>query len=1196
MLRLPAVLALLLATAAQPARHEILRGRVAAPDGPPVAGADVIATRAADREARVARTDTAGAWSVDWPNGTGDYVVRVSAAGYAPFVVRVTRTAGADSVIVVNATLARAAGAAQPLAAIVTRAPRPRPDRAPGRGSDVGASEKYATDPDLLPPIAGGDLSAAGAIIPDIVATPSGISVLGLPPGQNAVTLNGMAFAGVQIPRDVAARVRVGASSYDPSVGWFGGARTNVQLAAGGLFTSRSTRAAADVPAFQAGDPVATGLGQRAAALDVSLAGDGPLGGPFTYNAGVQATRRTADAASLATADAALLRHAGVAPDSAARLLGILGRAGVPVGSLRPGALTTDHVVLLGRVDHAPYDWETLRAATATWGLTAYADWTRQQGVGLGVTSTPGHAGASERRVGFVQGEVSRYLRGGALATARTAVGVDHTTSAPALALPDGRVRVASDLPDDAAGGLATLTFGGDGVPGADARRWTWESAAELELYPPGYAAHRVKLAGDVRLDGFADAAPADALGTFTFASLADLAAGRPAAFTRTLGAPVRRGREWNAFLSAGDLWRATPRLQLLYGARLEGSAFAAAPPANPQVASTFGARTDRVPNTLALLPRAGFTFDVPGADGRPRGSVRGGVGAFRALLDPRVVAGPSVATGLPNGVTRLSCVGAAAPAPDWSAFVDRVASIPDRCAGGADGVLRDSAPDVQLLDPRYGPPRSWRGNLGWTSHWRGVGYALGATYTDDRRQPGATDLNFAGVPRFTLADEGRPVFVSPASVDAATGAVSAVEARRSTAFGRVTRLTSDLRGVGRQATALVFPPLLRLPNGGIVAETVFGYTLSSRRVEQTGFAGSAFGDPTTRTWARGDLDVRHRVVARTLLLPFGNAHGVGLLLAAQAQSGFPFTPMVAGDVNGDGLANDRAFVREDALSSVAGRARRCLTRQLGQPAAPNSCEGPWSASLDANLILGRGPVPLLPQRADVVVSFANVLGGVDRLLHGAGGLRGWGATPAPDPVLYAVRGFDPAARRFRYEVNPRFGDTRAATTTQRAPFRVTIDVRVDVAPPKAQQQLDRWLAPGRTRVGTRLDERDLARRLARNVPDPYAELLAQSDSLLLTAEQAARLRVVQARYRARMDSAWTALARYLDALPDRYDAGAAFRRTDAAIDDAWELTRLDVRAQLGDILTAGQLTLLGGTAGQLWSTPFRVHDRRFVP
>jgi hypothetical protein len=198
--------------------------------------------------------------------------------------------------------------------------------------------------------------------------------------------------------------------------------------------------------------------------------------------------------------------------------------------------------------------------------------------------------------------------------------------------------------------------------------------------------------------------------------------------------------------------------------------------------------------------------------------------------------------------------------------------------------------------------------------------------------------------------------------------------------------------------------------------------------------------------------------------------------------------------------------------------------------------------------------------------------------------------------VLYAVRGFDPVARRFLYQVNPRFGDTRAASTTQRAPFRLTLDVRIDIAPPSTLQQIDRWLQPGRKRPGTRLNAAELARRLERNVPDPYAELLAQADSLLLTPAQVVSLREVQRRYRARMDSTWSEVSRYLDALSDDYDAAAAYRRTDAAVDEAWEFTRLDVKQQLARILTPVQLATLGGTAAQLWSSPFPVHDHRFIP
>ncbi|MFL5620844.1 MAG: carboxypeptidase-like regulatory domain-containing protein [Gemmatimonadaceae bacterium] len=1195
MLRLPALLVFLLVPTHRVAQ-EILRGRVTASSGRPVVGAQILARRATDGGDRAAVTDSLGAWTIDWQDGSGDYLVRVTAPAYESATIRVRRT-GTDSVLIADVVLERAR-AAQHLAPMVVQAPAPRIERTPPH-DDVGAREAFGTDPDLLPPSSAGDLGAFGTQMSDVVTTSGGISVLGTGPVQNAVTLNGFAFPGSQIPRDVKMRARITASSYDPSVGWFTGARTNVQLAPGGLFTSRTARATVDARALQSGTPLGTSLGQNPSRFDVSLAGDGPLFGPFTYNAGVQATRTAARQATLTSASPDALRAAGVAPDSVASLMRVLSAAGVPLGGLGDQAVT-DHVTLLGRVDHAPYDWSTLQPARTTWGLTAFGDFTRQGAVGRSVGGTASHGGTSTRQIGLLEAEVSSYLRGGALFSARTAASVDRGTTARALGLPDGRVRVASVASGAELGGLTTLAFGGNSGMQSDSRRWTWESGADLQLYPAGYSAHRVRIAGDLRVDGFADAVAPNALGTFSFNSLSDLAANRPSAFSRAFGAPTQRGTELNAFLSVGDLWRASEKLQWLYGVRLERNAFANTPPANPDIARDFGTHTDRAPSGTAVLPRAGFTYSVGNRGGRPIGSIRGGTGAFRNLLDPRIVGGPSVLTGLPSGTSRLACVGAGVPSPDWSAYSRDPSSVPTQCAAGVDGILGDDSPDVRLLDPGFQPQLAWRSNLGWASSWHGFGYSISGVYSDDRHQPGVLDLNFADVPRFSVADEGRPVFVAPSSIVGSTGAVSSVDARRVAAFGQVSAEISNLRAISRQATVSIMPPLVNLPRGAILAETGLSYSLSTRRVQQVGFSSSAFDDPTRVEWARGDLDVRHRIAASTLFAPSHN--GFRLLIAAQLQSGMPYTPLVAGDVNGDGLANDRAFIHDTGSSAVSSlleraspRTRHCLASQLGRAAAPNSCEGPWTGTLNANLLIGHAALHALPERANITVSFTNVLAGIDRLLHGANGVRGWGSTPVSDPVLYAVRGFDPATSRFRYELNPRFGDSPASSALTRTPFRVTIDMHVDIGPAKTPQQLDRWLKPGRTRPGARLHVPELVRRLERNVPDPYSELLAQADSLLLTSEQAASLQLAHTHYRARMDSLWTDVARYLDRLPDRYDESAAWRRTDAAIDDAWEVTRLDVREQFAKILTPAQLALLPAAAGQFWTSPGRIHDRRFI-
>ncbi|MEO8621376.1 MAG: carboxypeptidase-like regulatory domain-containing protein, partial [bacterium] len=822
MTRLPALLVLMLVSV-RLATHDILRGRVMDTSGIPVVGAQVLARSATDGTARTTTSDSVGAWMLDWPSGPGDYLVRIAATGHESVTQRIRR-AGTDSVLVVDVVLARTSIARLPR--IVTTAAAPRIDRTPPR-EDVGAKEQFGTDPDLLPPWLSGALGAFATEMSDVITTNGGISVLGTGPTQNAVTLNGFAFPGSQIPRDIKMRARISASSYDPSIGWFSGARTNVQLAPGGLFTSRTARATIDAPAMQSGDPIAAAQGNRVSRADISLAGDGPLFGPFTYNAGLQVTRTASHQATLASSGADAFASAGIAPDSVARLMRLLSAAAVPVGGTSD-LQAIDHVVVLSRIDHAPYDWSTLEPARTTASLTVFGDWTRQGAIGRSVSSTAAHGGKSVRQIGLLEAEVSHYSPDGALFTARTGASVDHSASEPELALPDGRVRVASSGSGTNPGGLTTLAFGGNAGLRSDSRRWTWESGAEWQLYPAGYATHRVKLAGDIRLDGFVDEVAPNALGTFSFNSLADLAANTPSSFSRTSGARIQHGREWNAFASAGDLWRVNPNLQLLYGVRVEGNAFAGGPPSNADIASDFDARTDATPRGVAVLPRVGFTFAVPGGAGRPLGTLRGGTGAFRNLLDPRLIGAPFALTGLPNGTARLSCVGAGVPTPDWSAYSQDPSAVPTQCTSGVDGTLRDGAPDVRILDPSLQPQLAWRSNLAWASNWRGLGYALGGVYSSDRYQPGTVDLNFAGTQRFTIADEGRPVFVDPSSIVGSTGAVTSVDARRVASYGQVNASTSNLRAISRQLTAAIMPPLVRLPGGGLFAESGLSYSLSS--------------------------------------------------------------------------------------------------------------------------------------------------------------------------------------------------------------------------------------------------------------------------------------------------------------------------------------------------------------------------------
>ena len=518
-------------------------------------------------------------------------------------------------------------------------------------------------------------------------------------------------------------------------------------------------------------------------------------------------------------------------------------------------------------------------------------------------------------------------------------------------------------------------------------------------------------------------------------------------------------------------------------------------------------------------------------------GVIRGGVGDFRDLLRPGILADASASNGLPGGTTNLSCVGAAVPVVDWSRFNTDPGSVPSQCADGG-GVLAERGPSVTLIDPGYDVPHSWRASLDWSTSYRSWLVRVAGLASYDLSQPGTVDANFKGVSRFALAGEGnRPVFVSTAAIAPASGAVSAAESRISEQFGRVARRVSDLRGYGSQLTFSLSPDVFKFRSGAQLYGSV-SYTLESTKRQFRGFDGAGFGDPREKEWAPGQFDARHAVVVST-------GFSKGLLgtwtLFARGQSGLPFTPLVQGDVNGDGRGGDRAFIPDPAreadaalaaqlrtlLSTGSSTATDCLLANMSQVAGRNSCRGPWTQSISMQW---RPPTPKRwGGRVSPNVYFQSVLAGVDQLLHGSESMRGWGSPATPDPVLLVPRGFDAAAPRFRYDVNPRFADTRPGRTLTLNPFRLVIDFSLRLSTDYDLQQLRRAVEPVRGAVGWERRSADsLAAFYLRRTSSIHKALLEETDSLFLSAAQVTALRRADSVFSERVRSVYLPLGKFL--------------------------------------------------------------------
>jgi hypothetical protein len=624
---------------------------------------------------------------------------------------------------------------------------------------------------------------------------------------------------------------------------------------------------------------------------------------------------------------------------------------------------------------------------------------------------------------------------------------------------------------------------------------------------------------------------------------------------------------------------------------RVDGNQFLMGPAANPAVDSIFGLNNADVPSRIYVSPRLGFSWTygqadqvafVPGMQRAPRAVIRGGVGVFQNTPGTQLIGGAIDNTGLPTGLQQLTCVGAAAPAPDWGAYLADRSMIPTACADGSEGtIFAQQAPNVTLFDPNFAAQRSLRSNIQWAGAILKNRFAgsVDLTYSRNIAQSASVDLNFVGAEQFALDNEGgRPVFVPTSAIVNNTGQIAWRQARVTDAFGRVTQQRSDLQSESRQISFNLRPLNLSTTYGWSVS-----YVYADVRDQFNGFQ-STVGNPFTREWSRANGNSRHQIQYN---LSYNFFDAVTVSWGGNFRSGSPYSALIQGDVNGDSYGNDRAFVFdpsavtdpalaagiENLLRTGTKEARACLTSQLGRMAGRNTCEGPWTATGQMTIRLNSVRLGL-PQRMNIQFQVQNPLVGLDRMLHGQDNVRGWGQFINPEQQLLFVRGFDPTAQQFKYEVNERFGSTRPQQSAFSPMPSITMVVGLDVGPTRERQQLEQQLDRGRSRPGNKPSVQQLRGLGNVGLINPMQQILQQADTLQLTRQQADSLATLNRMYVLATDRMWMPVARELAALPDKYDHDLAYRRYREAREDQVGLL-MELAPELKNLLTKEQFRLL---------------------
>jgi hypothetical protein len=1120
---------------------EIIRGHVRSADLRPLPGAVITVTGLQSRTSRTTRTNDEGSYTILFGEGEGQYVVTARMIGYAPTTVRAIRL-GESSVIMADIVLAPVAATLDSVNVIAGGA-----GQRDERGSDIGGNAQDALQGALFS-LDPSDLAALAAAVPGVMAIPgangaiAGYSMLGASPDQNSVLLDGSTFSGGALPPDAIASAQLASTTFDPARGNFAGGQMSITSKRGNDLLQGTARIGLADPHLAWEDPAAPTTISRD--LEMSGGVSGPIRrGSAYFNLALSSNESTRDLLSLSSLDGPRLEQYGLTRDTIDALASVLGTLGVPLTMDEiPDQTTGTQRSALLRVDMTP-------SATTSLTLTGTANQSDQLGSGISATGFPSSGGGNRSRSYGLKLAASGYVHG-FIDELNTSFSSSSSNAGPFVMLPHGNVRVGAEYADGHTG-ITSLSFGGGTAGSRSSDTRSWETSNELS-WISSKGRDRVKLGQSVTWQWATSLDASNPLGTFGYQSLDDLAANRPASYSRTLSSSTRSTRAVRGALwLGGDSRLAGSKLQLQYGFRLDIARSGTAPDYNPAIDSLFGRRTDRVPREVGLSPRLGFSWTPqprpPGLFGRAPVTISGGIGAFRGIIEPTRIAALVDQTGFPNTVRQLSCVGAATPLPDWSEYAADAGSVPAACLDGSAPVeFSTNQPAVSVFDPSFHAPTSWRGNLavnglsvaGWPLNLNGT-YSLGVDGES------SIDLNLLRNPSFALGAEGdRPVYVAPDAIVPGTGIVAPGASRVSDRFAGVTNYLSDLKSTATQLSLGIASPT---PLFGKVPINLT-YTYTRTGAQERGFQGSTGGDPFLREWADGQQP-RHQLVLSTSF----SSRWVSLQLRTMLQSGTRYTPMVVGDINGDGRNNDRAFVFDPAratdhvlarqmdslLASAPARTRACLKSQLGRIASRNSCVTGWRLQPDVNVGinlpwqnvgLGR-----FDDRLHISITTTNAVGALLRLtgLENSALGRATGAAYSIDPGLLYVDGFDPETREFRYRVNQQFGEDQARRYRNRrfsGPFQVKIAVSLALGGPRRQslaEQLGLELHAENGEAAPPTEE-EVKARLRALVNDPVASILRMRDSLLLTEEQVDSIEAIQTRFRTESDSLLAPIVEYV--------------------------------------------------------------------
>lgn len=453
--------------------------------------------------------------------------------------------------------------------------------------------------------------------------------------------------------------------------------------------------------------------------------------------------------------------------------------------------------------------------------------------------------------------------------------------------------------------------------------------------------------------------------------------------------------RDINLFLQ--DVWSLSDAFQFQAGVRFDNQQLPDDEIVSngPWVAASGIRFNSRPADGGNFAPRIGFVWDGQHQSGWV---IRGGGGLYYGRTSAALFSEAALYDG------SLKARRAQGTFAGWPA-------VPDSVAAPVIG------PRLTLFDNEYRVPRTSKWDLALSHAFGRITMEVSGSYHHSDFLPRRSDLNlFSNATGHT--SEGRPIY---GSLVKQGGMVSPAPGsnRRFAGFDMVSGILANGFSDYYAVTAIVE----RKPVTGIGLRAAYTYsrTTDNWMLGPTGDPEDQLTpfpeQPVSDDWAdgRSDLDIPHRlVVTANYTLP--GKTGLDIALRYRFRSGLPFTPgfRPGVDINGDGSgSNDPAFVD----GSIAGTdellsSNGCLSSQVGQFAARNSCREKGAHALDLRLAV-RLPVEVMGGALQLTVDAFNLVGT---------------ETGIVDRAVYLVDPSQPLTTNLSGEIvvpliaNPRFG------------------------------------------------------------------------------------------------------------------------------------------------------------------------------